>query len=66
MSRIGEKIKLEGEIAGSYLSISKFGSLISYLASGFIIAMFGIRNLFAISGSVLVIGAAIAFFFLKE
>ena len=66
MSKIGEKIKLEGEIVGSYLSISKFGALISYLISGFIVAMFGIRNLFAVGGSVLVIGAAIAFFFLKD
>ncbi len=66
MSKIGEKIKLEGEIVGSYLSITKFGSLISYLASGFIVAMFGIRNLFAVTGTIIVIGAAIAFFFLKE
>ena len=66
MSKIGERIKLEGEIVGSYLSIAKFGSLISYLTSGFIVTMFGIRNLFAVSGSILVIGATIAFFFIKD
>lgn len=59
MSKIGESIKKEGMVTGSYVSIAKIGAAWSYLLSGMIVTFFGIKILFLIYGFIL-IGAVIA------
>ena len=46
LSKIGEFTKREGEIIGSYMSVSRIGSFLSFLASGFFVDLYGTRMLF--------------------
>lgn len=66
MSNIGEKAKTEGEIIGTYISIAKIGSLISFIASGFIVEFFGISTLFMLNGALIIIGTLIAYPLMKK
>ncbi len=61
MSNIGERAKTEGEIIGTYISIAKVGSLLSFIASGFVVEFFGISTLFMLNGALIIIGTIIAY-----
>ncbi len=61
MSNIGERAKTEGEIIGTYISIAKVGSLLSFIASGFVVEMYGISALFMLNGALIIIGTIIAY-----
>lgn len=56
MSDIGEKIKKEGEIIGSYMSIAKTGAFISFLLSGLIVQLYGTETLFVLNALVITVG----------
>ncbi|HLD81256.1 MAG TPA: MFS transporter [archaeon] len=59
MSDIGEGLKKEGTIVGSYMSLAKTGAFLSFLVSGAIVTAFGYHALFALNG-VLVLAATAA------
>ncbi|MFC2136452.1 MFS transporter [Bacteroidota bacterium] len=60
MSDIGEKIKKEGEVVGSYMSIAKIGAFISFLFSGLIVQLYGVQILFMTNAFLIAIGILIA------
>ncbi len=66
MSDIGEKTKKEGEIVGSYMSIAKIGSFISFIFSGLIVSIWGISSIFAVNAIIIAIGIIIASFYLDH
>ncbi|MCK4808899.1 MAG: MFS transporter [Candidatus Aenigmarchaeota archaeon] len=66
MSNIGERTKTEGEIIGTYISIAKIGSLISFIASGFIVEIYDISTLFMLNGALIIIGTIIAYPLMKK
>ncbi|MBC8500681.1 MAG: MFS transporter [Nanoarchaeota archaeon] len=66
MSDIGEKINKEGEIVGSYMSIAKMGSFISFLFSGLIVQVFSIEVLFMFNAFLIAIGMLIASFYFDK
>ncbi len=65
MSRIGERHRIEGEVIGSYLSIAKIGSFLSFLVSGLVVQLYGIKYLFLIAGILLLFGIAVAYQLIK-
>jgi MFS family permease len=66
MSKIGEKSKIEGKIVGTYLSIAKIGSFLSFLVSGFIVQLYGINTLFLANGILIILGSLIAYPLIKN
>ena len=66
MSNIGEKIKREGGVIGSYMAIAKIGSFVSFLISGFIVQFYGIRTLFLINGILIILGVILAYPLIKN
>ncbi len=61
MSDIGEKLKKEGEVVGTYMSIAKIGAFASFMVSGLIVMRFGIPTLFAIIGLVIIAGSLVSY-----
>jgi MFS family permease len=51
MSDVGEKLKKEGFVVTTYLSVAKIGSFMSFAVSGIIVQFYGIQMLFLINGS---------------
>ena len=66
MSEIGEKRRMEGEVIGSYLSIVKIGSFVSFILSGLLVYLYGISSLFLINGIIIVLGVLFAYPLLKK
>lgn len=66
MSNIGEKENLEGEVIGSYISIAKVGSFLSYVVSGFVVQAYGMNSLFLANGLLIVFGTVLAYPLLKD
>ncbi|MEK6970481.1 MAG: MFS transporter [archaeon] len=60
LSGFAEKKKREGAILGTHVSISKIGALIAFLVSGILVESAGMRFLFAMSGTLLLLGVIIA------
>lgn len=60
LSSIGERGKYEGEVAGSFYSLAKIGSLFSYLSCSLLALYLDIKFLFIIFGALLVLSALIA------
>ena len=60
MSDIGERIKKEGLIVTSYLSIAKIGALISFLISGIIVDMYSIKYLVFLYGIIIIAASMIS------
>ncbi len=56
VSEIGESLKREGGMIGTYASIIRIGSFMSYLISGFIVAFWGLGALFLLNGLLQVVG----------
>ncbi|MBU0471083.1 MAG: MFS transporter [Nanoarchaeota archaeon] len=63
LSDVGEKIHKEGEVAGSYISIAKIGSFISYIFSGLIVQIYGIKILFMFCALLIAVGMLVASFY---
>ena len=61
MSDVGEKMKKEGTITTSYISLAKIGSFASFLFSGLIVMMFGMRFLFILNGLIILMGIVISY-----
>jgi MFS family permease len=67
MSKIGEKIKKEGLVTGSYVSVAKIGGLAGYLLSAILIGFFGTRLLFVFYGAIIIFAVIIsANYFVKK
>ncbi|MGC9310199.1 MAG: MFS transporter [Candidatus Aenigmatarchaeota archaeon] len=66
MSEVGVREKRSGEVIGTYISIAKIGAFLSFVASGFVVAAFGIPALFLLNGILILIGSAVAYPFLKD
>jgi len=60
MSDVGESLKKEGMVVGSYNSLSKIGSLLSYLLSGVLVAAYGMRMLFIFNGLLVMLGVVLS------
>lgn len=57
MSKIGEESKKIGMVTGSYISVAKVGSIMSFLISGFIANAFGARVLFLCYGIIVALAS---------
>ena len=57
-SDIGQHRKRQGEVMGTYMSIAKMGTILSFAVSGVIVATFGIRELYPIMACWYLIGMA--------
>lgn len=66
MSDIGEKGGMEGEVIGTYLSIVKIGSFVSFILSGLLVYLYGIGSLFLVNGIVIVLGVLLAYPLLEK
>ncbi|MBN2202877.1 MAG: MFS transporter [Candidatus Aenigmarchaeota archaeon] len=66
MSKIGERERMEGEVVGSYFSIVKIGTFLSYIVSGFMVSLYSIEALFFANGIVILIGVLLSYPFLKK
>jgi len=64
MSNIGEKIKKEGQVVGSYEAISDAGIFASFITSGFVISFIGLRGIFVLYGVLILISVALSFRYL--
>ncbi len=65
MSKVGEQKNIEAQVVTSYYSLAKIGSLISFLASSFVVKQFGIDVIFVVNGILIIIGVGIAWHLLK-
>ncbi|MBW6451447.1 MAG: hypothetical protein K0B02_01840 [DPANN group archaeon] len=61
MSKIGEKEKIEGSVIGAYVSIAKIGAFLSFVVSGFIVALYGIPSLFIMNELLILKGVLFAY-----
>ena len=66
MSKIGEKEKIEGGVVGAYISIAKIGAFLSFVISGFVVALYGINSLFLLNGVLIIIGVVLAYPRMKD
>ena len=66
MSRIGEREEIEGSVIGSYISIAKIGSFVSFLLSGFVVQVYGIGFLFLVNGLLVILESLAAYPMLRE
>lgn len=66
LSEIGEREGMEGEVIGSYLSLAKIGSFVSFLLSGVFVYLYGISSLFLVNGLIIVLGVLLSYPFLKK
>lgn len=66
MSKIGERERIEGEVIGSYISIAKIGSFVSFLVSGIVVQFYGIETLFLANGLLIVLGTLLAYPLLRK
>ena len=64
LSHIGEKMHSEGMVAGSYMSIAKIGTFVSFLFSGLVVQVFGFKVLFMFNAFLIAIGMLIAAFYM--
>jgi len=60
LSGYAEKQKKEGAVLGTHVSISKVGALAAFLVAGIIVETAGTRLLFAVSGTLLLLGVIVA------
>jgi MFS family permease len=60
LSGYAEKQKKEGAVLGTHVSIAKVGALIAFLVAGIMVEAAGMRFLFAMSGTLLLLGVIVA------
>ncbi|UCD04014.1 MAG: MFS transporter [Candidatus Woesearchaeota archaeon] len=60
MSTVGEKMKREGSVVGSYISIAKIGAFFGFIVSGVIVQFLNIETLFKIMSVIGIIGTLLA------
>ncbi len=65
MGNIAKKYRMEGEIVGTYVSISKLGVFFATLASAYIVDKFGIETTLQLFSISILIGISIAYIFFK-
>ena len=56
MAGIGDDMKKQGFVIGSYVSVAKMGSLSSYIFGGMIVKYLGVQALMMVVGMVIIIG----------
>ena len=66
MSDVGEKVKEEGEIVTSYISIAKIGAFVSFVLSGLVVTYFGMNSLFLMNSLFIFMGILTSYFFFKD
>jgi|TARA_B100000315_G_C14498263_1_gene551080 MFS family permease len=66
MSDIGERIHKEGEVVGSFMSISKAGGFVSFLFSGLIVQVYGVEKLFILNAFLIALGIIVASLYLDR
>ena len=65
MSEIGERLKEEGLVMGSYTSVASMGGFAGFIASGFLVTLLEVRYLFPIYGVIIVAGVIISYPYIK-
>lgn len=65
MGNIAKKYDIEGEIVGTYVSISKIGMFFTTLVSAYLVEKFGIGNTLQMFAIMVLIGVVIVYFFFK-
>jgi len=65
MGNIAKKYDIEGEVVGTYVSVSKIGVFFSTLASAFIVERIGIENTLSYFGIAIIISIGLVYFFFK-
>lgn len=65
MGRIAKEKDIEGEVIGSYSSISKLGMFIATLISASLVGIFGIAGTLQLFAIVIIIGNVFAYFFFE-
>lgn len=64
MSELGEGLKKEGLVVGTYVSVAKVGAFLSFVFGGIVIQQFGFRALALAVGIMIIAGAFAASFFI--
>ncbi len=64
MSDVGEGIRREGLVIGTYVSIAKIGAFLSFVFGGIVIQRFGVQALMFSIGIMIIAGAIAASFFM--
>ncbi|MCA9496010.1 MAG: MFS transporter, partial [Nanoarchaeota archaeon] len=65
MGRIAKEKNIEGEVIGSYSSLSKLGMFVATLTSAGLVGIFGIAETLQLFAILIVIGNVIAYFFFE-
>ena len=65
MSGIGSKMHKQGFVIGSYVSVAKIGSLLSFIFGGMIVHYLGVRALMVVVGVLIIIGVVVSFTLLR-
>ncbi|MDY6788441.1 MAG: MFS transporter [Candidatus Nanohaloarchaea archaeon] len=60
MSDIGEENDIEGEVVGSYMSLSKIGALPASIVNGFIVTYLGYSSLFGLYAGLVTLAGVVA------
>ncbi|MBW2996923.1 MFS transporter [Candidatus Woesearchaeota archaeon] len=63
MADIGAKMKREGFVIGTYISVAKIGSFFSFIFGGMLAQYYGVPVLMAVIGALVIVGAIAAAFF---
>jgi MFS family permease len=66
MSEIGEKLREEGVVMGSYSSVASIGSFAGFIVSGLLVSLISVNYLFLIYGAVIFAGVAIALPYFRQ
>lgn len=64
MADIGAGIRKEGFVMGTYISVAKIGDFVSTLAGGLVVQMLGVKYLMFSVGTIILLGAVSASFFM--
>ena len=65
MSSIGGKMNKQGFVIGSYVSVAKMGSLLSFIFGGAVAHYLGVRALMVVVGALIIIGVFASFTLLR-
>jgi len=64
MSEIGTRIRREGLVVGTYFSVAKVGSFLSFIFGGMVVHYMGVKYLMVIVGVLILVGTFTASFFM--
>ncbi len=64
LSGIAEKVKREGALLGSQVSLVKIGAFVAYLLAGIIVSLSDIPTLFMVTGTIILLGVIVGESFL--